>query len=322
MPAQKSVNTTQKTSLLARLGTLATIISTLLSVAFFLLFAMILLPGLFSNWDNDSGNVAVIDVNGLITSGKASPFQSDIASSKQIIEFIEQADEDDDIKAIVLRIDSPGGTPVASSQVARAVKDAKKPVIAVIGETGASGAYWIASAADVIFADRLSITGSIGVIGSYLQFSGLLNKYNVTYERLVGGDMKDAGSPYKELTTEERAALERLIGTMHEEFIGSVATNRKMPREDVAAIANGFVYLGVEAQQLGLVDKIGGMDDAYKYINTTMGIEVVPVEYSTPPTLLDALMGVASQQSFSLGQGIGTAIMTTKTSSALPTLMT
>jgi protease-4 len=308
--------------LLVRLGALATIISSIISFIFFVFVLLLFVPGLTASWEQRQGNVAVIDINGLIISGKAGPFDAQAASANQIVDLIKQADDDSNIKAIVLRIDSPGGMPVASSQIARAVKEAKKPTIAVIGETGASGAYWVASAANRVFADRLSITGSIGVEGSYLQFSGLLNKYNVTYERLVGGDLKDAGSPYKPLTQEERQALQRIIDQMREEFISAVAINRKLPHDDVARMANGFVYLGSEAKELGLVDQLGGMEDAYNYINSTMGFAPEPIELSAPPTLLEALTGMLSQQSFSLGQGIGAAFTSTKVQSSVPTLVT
>ena len=152
--------------------------------------------------------------------------------STTIAGYLKKAKENPRIKAIVVEINSPGGTVVASKEIAAAVEDAKtkKPVIAWIREVGASGGYWVASSADHIIADEMSITGSIGVLGSYLSFGGLIEDYNVSYERLVGGQYKDAGSPFKDLSAEERELLQERINIIHDAFIRKVAKDRKMGR--------------------------------------------------------------------------------------------
>src|SRR3990167_6506295 len=129
----------------------------------------------------ESGNVALIKIYGPITTTDSGSFASSATSSTDIVELIEKAEKNDEIKAIVFEINSPGGSPVASDEIGRAVKDAQKPTVAWIREVGASGGYWIASASDHIIANRMSLTGSIGVIGSYLEFAELLDRYNVTY---------------------------------------------------------------------------------------------------------------------------------------------
>src|SRR3989338_349336 len=147
------------------------------------------------------GNIALISIKGAVMPSDGFSFLAgDGVSSERIKREPEKAEKDPSVKAILLEIDSPGGAAVASQEVANAVKASKKFKVAWIRETGASGAYWVASAADKIVASPLSITGSIGVLASYLDFSGLLNRYNVTYERIVGGKYKDIGAPYKDLT--------------------------------------------------------------------------------------------------------------------------
>ena len=138
--------------------------------------------------------IAVITIDEPISIGKQSiPFQNQF-SSQDIIENLDKASQDSTVKGIILEINSPGGTVVASKEIADRVKSMNKPVVSWIREIGTSGAYWIASSSDKIVADPLSITGSIGVISSYLEFAGLLKNYNVTYESLTTGKFKEIGS--------------------------------------------------------------------------------------------------------------------------------
>ena len=176
---------------------LRSILLTICAVLFVVFFIIPIAISSFSNFDY--GNVALIPIEGIITGSGGSYLGSSTISSKSIVEFIEEADKSDNIDAIVLEINSPGGSAVASDEIAEAVKNAKKPVVSFIREVGASGGYWVASASDYIIANRMSITGSIGVISSYLEFSGLMEKYGVGYERLVAGENKDLLSPYTKL---------------------------------------------------------------------------------------------------------------------------
>jgi protease-4 len=165
----------------------------LLLIFFLMGFVFIgIISALIGGVDEQSGNVAVIPVKGTImTEGSNDLFSSaSIASSTQIVADIEDASNDPEIKAIIFEIDSPGGAPVASDEIVQAIKNSNKTTVAWIRETGASGAYWIASATDYIVANKLSITGSIGVLESYLEFSGLMDHYNVTYERMNGGNTR------------------------------------------------------------------------------------------------------------------------------------
>jgi protease-4 len=191
------------------------------------------------------GNVAVIPLTGILLteSGDESFFEQTL-TSKRVIDLIEDAAEDDSIDAILLEVNSPGGSPVATDEVAQAIKRAGKPTVTVIREVGASGAYWVATATDHIIANRMSVTGSIGVIGSYLEYADLLTRYNVTYRRLVAGKHKDIESPYKEMTAEEQAIVQKQLDALHAIFIDEVAANRNLSRETVAELATGNIYLG------------------------------------------------------------------------------
>ena len=169
-------------------------------------FIAVAVLSLFVSTDVESlsGNVALIPIEGVIVGTDDGEFLFEsVTSSLDTVELIEKADRNPNIKAIILEINSPGGSAVASEEIANAIKKTNKTTVAWIREIGTSGAYWVSSASDHIVANRVSITGSIGVIASYLEFPGLLDRYNITYQRLVSGKYKDIGSPYKEMTTEE-----------------------------------------------------------------------------------------------------------------------
>jgi protease-4 len=258
--------------------------------------------------DSLTGNVALIPVKGVIVADSSDSFFDDAASSEDIVKLIEKAEEDARIKAIIIEINSPGGSAVASDEIAQALKKTNKTTVAWIREVGASGGYWVASATDHIVANRMSITGSIGVIASYLDFSGFIERYNVSYERLVSGKYKDMGTPFRELTPEERSIFQGVLDDLRDEFIDEVAVNRDMTRKDVERLATGLFYLGSEAQKLGLVDELGGRDEVIAYIEETEGIKADIVKYRTTPEFWDLFGGVIAQQSFNIGQGIGDAL--------------
>jgi len=280
-----------------------------------LLFIVLLFFGCVSLLveDLDFGNVASIPIRGVILmDGTKTTFGDEIASATEITKFIKKAEENELIEAIILDINSPGGSAVASMEIADAVKRANKPVIAVIREVGASGAYWVASAADVIFARELSITGSIGVMGSYVEYAGLLERFNMTYRRLVAGESKDIGTPYRELQPHEQAKLQKLIDRMHGYFIAHIAENRGLTIEHVQSLADGFVFLGDEAVDNRLIDRIGSYDDAIKHIEYDLNITADIVEYKHKPTFLEALSTVFWDQSYSVGRGIGDSFKTVR----------
>ena len=255
------------------------------------------------------GNIALISIKGAIMPSDGFNIVTPGVSSDSIIRDIEKADRDPNVKALLLEINSPGGAAVASQEVADAVKAVDKFKVAWIRETGASGAYWVASAADRIVASPLSITGSIGVLASYLDFSGFLVDHNVTYQRIVGGQYKDIGSPMKSLTDEERAILQESIDEMHRFFVKEVAINRNLPLDYVEGIATGAFYTGTKAKELGLIDVLGSRKEAVKIVEDELNIKSNLIVYKEKLTFLDALTSMASDVSYKMGQGIGSVFL-------------
>jgi len=257
------------------------------------------------------GNVAVIDITGTIVAEKDGSYLfEDVTSSDETIKLIRKADRNDKIKAMIFEINSPGGSAVASEEIANEIKKINKTTVAWIRETGASGAYWIASSTDYIIANRMSITGSIGVIASYLGFAGFLEEHNVSYERLVSGNLKDMGIPFKDLTPEERALFEKSLNLIHNYFIEEVAKNRNLNKRDVEKIATGVFYLGSEAKELGLVDELGGRDEVINYVEKQIGEEAKTVEYKKEKGFFSSLSEVMNEKFFFIGKGIGNSFFT------------
>ncbi|MEK6955685.1 MAG: signal peptide peptidase SppA [Nanoarchaeota archaeon] len=250
--------------------------------------------------------ILVIPIDGVISMEKSSTGIFGGQTSEGVLQDIKDAGKDSTVKGIILEINSPGGAVVASQEIADAVKSLNKTKYAVIREVGASGGYWIASATDKIIASPMSITGSIGVIGSYLEFSGLFEKYGIGYERLVSGDKKDIGTPYRDLTSEEKTLMENKLRIVHEYFIKQVAMNRHMEIEDVRKVATGEFYLGSEAKELGLIDEFGNKETAIelmkKELNNT-GIKVVTKEHQT------SIFNLFSGVSYNMGRGIGSILL-------------
>ncbi len=255
------------------------------------------------------GNVAIIPVHGIILSDGGTYFNEEAASSTEIIQFIEDAQEDPSIQAIVVEINSPGGSAVASQEVADAVKKAIKPTVAWIRDSGTSGAFWVATAANKVVANPMSITGSIGVTASYLQFSGLLQDYNVSYEVLTAGRLKEVGSPFKPLTQEERKLFQEQLDELHSYFIKAIATNRNISEEKVREYATGMFFLGSKAKDLGFVDVLGGKEEVKKILEQQLKTNVTFFTYEKEVTIFDILSKVMGRQSFSVGRGIGRAIL-------------
>lgn len=256
------------------------------------------------------GNVALISVEGVITAEGGSYWGQETVSSKTIVDFLKSAEKKSMVEAVLLEINSPGGSAVASDEIASQIKKMKKPVIAVIREVGASGGYWVASATDYIIANRMSITGSIGVLSSYLEFSGLMEEYGVSYERLVAGDYKDMGTPYRKLKEDEQKILQSKLNLIHDFFIKEIAENRGLSKEKVKKVATGEYWLGAEALEMGLVDELGDKDTAEKYLKETAGLEKVDyVQYEIKKGLLEEMMGVMANYFFKVGEGIGSVLV-------------
>ncbi|MAE43239.1 signal peptide peptidase SppA [Candidatus Woesearchaeota archaeon] len=260
------------------------------------------------SFESLDGNVAVIEITGPIVAQKDSGLLfTDVTSSDEVRKLIKKADKSDKIKAIVFEINSPGGSAVASDEIAAEIKKINKTTVAWIREVGASGGYWIASSTDYIIANRMSITGSIGVIASYLGFSGFIEEHNVTYERLVSGKFKDLGIPFKDLTSEERLLFQKSLDKIHDYFIDEIAINRNLKKSDVKKIATGQFYIGAEAKDLGLIDELGSRDEVIDYVEKQIGEEANLAKYKKEKGFLAALSQTMNERFFYIGKGLGSS---------------
>ncbi|MDP3728527.1 MAG: S49 family peptidase, partial [bacterium] len=205
---------------------------------------------------------------------------------------------------------------MGSKVIADALKKVDKPTISVITEYGTSGAYWIASQTDYIVADELSIVGSIGVLGSYLEFGDFLEDYNVTYQRLVTGKYKDISSPYREMTEEEEELIMERLQGIHDYFVADVAQGRGMEIADVEDLANGLFYLGKDSVENGLVDYIGNKEYAIELTREMAGITEGEVsEYAEEESFFSKVfMKYTAYSSFYIGQGIGSVLFSVENS--------
>ncbi len=195
----------------------------------------------------------------------------DVVGSEEIMSALISADEDEAIKAVVIEVDSSGGYPVAGEEIAKTIQSISKPVVAFIRQSGTSAAYWSIITADKIFASKNSDVGSIGVTISYLENVAKNEKDGVKYVQLSAGKYKDAGSPDKLLTEEEKAIIVRDLKIVHENFIQDIADSRNIPIDKVRSIADGSSVLGEKAKELGLIDEIGGFLDVKKYVEEKIG---------------------------------------------------
>ena len=205
----------------------------------------------------------------------------------RVREELEKAEEDERVRAVVLRINSPGGTVTASDilyhEISRFKARRKVPVIASILDVGASGGYYVALAADRIVAHPTTATGSIGVLMLTVNSAGLLEKIGVSATYIKSGQYKDMGSPFRNLTPEERALFQELIDRLYGRFVTLVARERRLDETRVRSLADGRVYTAAEALSLGLVDRIGYLEDAITVAKESAGLtEARVVAYHRP----------------------------------------
>jgi len=216
-------------------------------------------------------SIALIHVDGVIA-GTGSRVDGYI-TPEGMLDQLNRASADPSVKAILLRVDSPGGTVAASQEIAMEVARLDKPVVISIGDVGASGAYMVSSQADLIVAAPTSAVGSIGVISEIPNLAGLLEKVGVEFTVLTAGEYKDAGSPWRSLTETETALIQEEIDFAYEEFIRIVAEGRDLDEADVREMATGWAWSGAEAMEMGLVDELGTYNDALDRAADLGGIE-------------------------------------------------
>lgn len=191
--------------------------------------------------------------------------ENEIFGSTWATDVLNKFKEDKNIKAVVIRINSPGGAVAPCQEIYKAVKDLKKPVVISMGSVAASGGLYVAGAGDVIMANPGTITGSIGVIMQSVEISGTMEKLGLKSQTIKSGDFKDMGSPFRAMRDDERQVLQTMVNDVYEQFLADLLAGRmgtKMKPEELRKLADGRIYTGAEAQKLGLVDELGGFEDA------------------------------------------------------------
>jgi protease-4 len=264
---------------------------------------------------SDKGNIAVISIDNVLVLKTEDPGMFGIKqpSVKDYIAELNKAENDPNIKAIILKVNSPGGEVIASEELARKVKEVskKKPVVAYVETMGASGAYMTIAPANYIVAEKHSIVGSIGVRMDMIHYYGLMKKLGINATVIKAGKYKDIGSPYRPMTPEEKAYLQKMINETYMDFVKWVAENRNMTINETLKVADGKIYSGMDAKKAGLVDAVGTEQDA---INITAKIANISnpktVEYnpSDESGLFGVVMSISNEMAYNFGYGLGYAL--------------
>jgi len=206
--------------------------------------------------------------------------QGSILSSEPILEDLEEISSIRDLKALILHINSPGGGTAASQELYYAVKRIKEeydyPVISVLSSLGASGGYYVALATDSIYALPGTLTGSIGVIMDFPQWTEVMDKIGVDMHVVKSGEYKDTGSPFRDFTAEDRRYYQELVDDVYDQFISAVADARSMDKETVKKLSDGRVYTGRQALELGLIDHLGTMEDGIEDLTRQLNLKEKP----------------------------------------------
>ncbi|MBA7693225.1 hypothetical protein ES703_101801 [subsurface metagenome] len=221
-------------------------------------------------------------------------------SPKLVRDYLRKAESDGGVKAVVLRINSPGGSAAASQEIALEVRRFKeetgKPVVISMGDVAASGGYYISAYADKIVANPGTLTGSIGVISHFIYIEGLLEKLGLELETIKTGRHKDMG--IWPLTGKQRQIMQDITDDLYEQFVAAVAEGRGLPVAEVRQLATGQLYTGGQALDLGLVDNLGGLDTAIDLAASLAGISIPEIEeYSPPTSFFEKLLGGLSPPS-------------------------
>jgi len=237
-------------------------------IAFLTLFAFIGLSGEESAfWTGTGKRVAIVEVHGVIE------------NSSEVVRQLRKYAQDSSVPAVVIDIDSPGGAVAPSQEIyeeANKLREKGKKVIASMRTVGASGGYYVACAADTIVANPGTITGSIGVIFQFPVAEELFKKIGLRFEVVKKGEIKDIGTYTRHMTERERKSLQAVVDDTYDQFVDVIASRRSMSREDILKIADGSVFTGRQAKNLGLVDELGNLQDAIKIAGVMVGIKEYP----------------------------------------------
>jgi protease-4 len=242
---------------------------------------LVVVLGIFSllnNAEEKPCNVARIPIKGVLTTtddGISELFGfGAIVSADSIIEKLNSAEKNEDIDAVILDIDSPGGTPVSADEIMTALSLIEKPTVSVMRDRGTSAAYWVAAGTDYIIASPISDVGSVGVTMSYTEFASSSEDAGSRWIDLSSGAFKDAGNPERALREEEEEYFQSQVNTIHEYMVDRISSARKViSRDELATLADGRAFLGVEALELKLIDMLGGFDEAKTYLAQVLSVD-------------------------------------------------
>ncbi|MDO7487871.1 signal peptide peptidase SppA [Peribacillus frigoritolerans] len=262
--------------------------------------------------DDFTNVIAVFDVEGTIQdTGEASLLSSTTYNHRAFMDKLKMAEENDDIKGIILRVNSPGGGVVESAEIHEKILDikkVKKPVYVSMGSMAASGGYYISAPADKIYASPETMTGSLGVIMQGYNYEKLAKKYGVEFQTIKSGPHKDIMSPTREMTGEEREILQDMIDNSYDQFVKIIADGRGMTEKEVREIADGRIYDGRQAKENHLIDDFGHLDDVIAAMKTDIGKKDAQVIRYTDEVGFGSLFSMGAQKM--LGNDVETAVLT------------
>ena len=255
-----------------------------------LFFLMLILLRSMGGSASMGQKVAVIDVTGIITKSDAT------------IKLIHAYRDDPSVKAIVIRIDSPGGSVAPVQEIYTELEKVEKPIVTSMGGSAASGGYYIACAADTILANPGTLTGSIGVIMQFTRMKGLYDKVGLEHQVIKSGQFKDTGSPFRTLTEEEQAVLQATVDDVYNQFVDTIAEARSnlLTRTEVVELADGRIFSGRQALDSKLIDQLGNLPDAIKIAGELGGIEGKPkvLRKEKKTSLFEQLVGIKQMPPF------------------------
>ena len=245
-------------------------------VSLFLAF----LPSPAKKMSSSEPKIALIHVEGVIMSGRnQGTLFGDMGGVDAVIRQLREAGEDSSVKAIVLRVNTPGGSVPATQELGTEItriRVAGKPIVTSMGDVAASGGYWLAAMTDKVYANPSTMTGSIGVYIPYANWEELYKKIGISQEKIKSGSHKDILSPDRPITPQERAILQSMVDDIYEQFVAVVSEGRGMDSARVRELADGRIYTGKQAKALGLVDELGNLYDAIDATAQMVGIQGKP----------------------------------------------
>lgn len=232
----------------------------------------------------NTGQAAVVQLEGAITPTSPTGINAKSSITPSKVRELNSKAKDQGASAIIYEWNSGGGAVVASKEIMRAIASVDMPTVCRIRDIGASGAYMASLACDRIVADSSSLTGSVGVKSSYLEFSGLMEKYGIEYVNITSGKYKEVGSPYMNTTEEEKQILKQKTDKIHEEFLTMVKQDRNLTEAQMEEVETGQLFLGSEAEDLNMVDRLGGRQTAVREAENLTGKNLTTFEVETTPS--------------------------------------